>query len=153
MKPQELFDALGRGERIEESLGKGIWKPWDGTVRFHLYEYRIVPKEAPTTEKQPTPEELFAAFRNGDSVECWNGEAWDVWSGEWWDKDTKFRITEKYVAPTRDHKVPHWPAVVRLKDGTTLSDCLFASEDDAREMCGEGVVRLATEYPPIMLRW
>ena len=51
---------------------------------------------------------------------------------------------------------PHWPAVLNVRSvGMTVSDMLFPDVDSAKtQYCtssGLTVVRLATEYPPVML--
>ena len=43
---------------------------------------------------------------------------------------------------------PHWPAICRLSNGAyVLSTCLYTGDEPA----AIGFVRLATEYPPVML--
>lgn len=45
---------------------------------------------------------------------------------------------------------PHWPALVRSPIMShSVTGVLFASDDEARDVIG--FVRLATEYPPVML--
>lgn len=94
MKPQELFDALERGDRVEYKVG--------------LYE-------------------------------------WEKWTGTAWHQDKIYRIVK-----SEPKLVPHWPAIFKSEQKYYFTNTLYSSEIIATQRL-ENFVRLATEYPPIML--
>jgi hypothetical protein len=52
MKPQELFDALERGEKVEYKVGLYEWERWTGTAWNQDKIYRIAPKKEMTLVDQ-----------------------------------------------------------------------------------------------------
>lgn len=58
------------------------------------------------------------------------------------------------IQKSEEELVPHWHAIIKSRhfNRMVLSDCLFNSLEDAKYLYSEDdVIRLATEYPPIML--
>ncbi len=94
------------------------------------------------------PQELFAKQDSGETIEfrTSDGDYWVQWAGIAWNQGWQFRI----VKP-EPKLVPHWPAVLRhSNDQPVLSVWLFTSIEDAHKI-HPTMIRLATEYPPIML--
>ncbi len=72
MKPQELFDARDRGEKIEMSVGLDVWVEWDGTTWAIGWKFRIAPKPKKVVVKYQVlihndviPNGLFATEEDG----------------------------------------------------------------------------------------
>ncbi len=93
------------------------------------------------------PEELFAALKRCERIEfLMDGDGWIKWQGTLWNCKMQFRI-----AKPEPKLVPHWPAIGTNPQGQYfLTAILYASEEQAKSAYVP-VVRLATEYPPIML--
>jgi hypothetical protein len=98
---------------------------------------------------QVKPQDLFEALEMGKIVEVRAAEEdyWFKWLGVNWDATFEYRIREPEL-------VPHWPAVIKEEYSYWISDNLFASLEEAKERFedyGSRVVRLAKEYPAILL--
>ncbi len=93
------------------------------------------------------PQELFDALERGEKIEFrkWEDDEWIAWNGQSWHNLWKFRI----VKP-EPKLVPHWPAVFLGREGYWVSNLLYRSELEAPKDIGN-FIKLATEYPPIML--
>ncbi len=94
------------------------------------------------------PIELFQALERGEKIEFSRQayDDWHTWDGKEWSAAWYYRT----VKP-EPKLVPHWPAV-RHSDGIPFTtNSLYATEEQARGEWTEGFIRLATEYPPIML--
>lgn len=95
-----------------------------------------------------TPQEMIdviQAYRDGKSVEYNNGD--DIWipidMPTWNFNKFTYRVKPPELRP-------HYPALVKSPIMThSVTGVLFGSEDEARGVIG--FVRLATEYPPVML--
>jgi hypothetical protein len=101
-------------------------------------------------KSQVKPQELFEALEMGKIVEVRVPEEeadWFKWLGVNWDATFEYRIIEPEL-------VPHWPAVIKEESSYWISDTLFSSLEEAKERFedyGSRVVRLAKEYPAILL--
>jgi hypothetical protein len=101
-------------------------------------------------KSQVKPQELFEALEMGKIVEVRVPEEeddWFRWLGFNWDATFEYRIREPEL-------VPHWPAVIKEEYSYWISDNLFASLEEAKERYedyGSKAIRLATEYPAILL--
>lgn len=99
-----------------------------------------------------TPQEMIdviTAFRDGKPVETNDGglDWWPVLSPQFNFHRYSYRVKPPELRP-------HWPAVVvsSKPDGTiaySVSNMLFAKPEDL--IGKDGALRLATEYPPVML--
>lgn len=99
-----------------------------------------------------TPQEMIdviTAFRDGKPVETNDGglDWWPVLSPQFNFHRYSYRVKPPELRP-------HWPAVVASSkpDGTivySVSNMLFAKPEDL--IGKDGALRLATEYPPVML--
>ncbi len=93
------------------------------------------------------PQELFDALERGEKIECYEGVhvGWAPWKGISWSNNWNFRIVKPEPV-----LVPHWHAVIDGPSGCWLSYNLYATIDAARNDY-DRAIRLATEYPAIML--
>jgi hypothetical protein len=94
------------------------------------------------------PVELFRLHKEGKKIEIQCESLWLPWPGIGWGRYSKFRLVEE-----EEEQVPHWHAVVQT-DPTSLylmTSNLFTDADESIEYWGDQFIRLATEYPPIML--
>jgi hypothetical protein len=98
------------------------------------------------------PIEIFRLHKEGKMIEFLYpsyGE-WIVWPGAEWRDYWQFRLVED-----EDELVPHWPALRTFEDGCSeVSKFIFCACKDAEAWYWRGTqkeIRLATEYPPIML--
>lgn len=95
-----------------------------------------------------TPQEMIdviTAFRDGKPVETNDGGSdwWPVLSPQFNFHRYNYRVKPPALRP-------HWPALVRsIIMQHTVTSALFASDAEASHILG--FVRLATEYPPVML--
>ena len=106
-----------------------------------------------------TPQEMIdviAAYRDGKPIEFTRFDSNGMPTG--WlpisSPSFNFMANDYRVKPVALR--PHWPAVLNVRSvGMTVSDMLFPDVDSAKtQFCtssGLTVVRLATEYPPVML--
>lgn len=63
-----------------------------------------------------------------------------------------FALYDYRVKPEEKKLVPHWPAIIHeARKRTFVTDSIHPTEANARSTFGSSFVRLATEYPPIML--
>lgn len=99
-----------------------------------------------------TNEELIAcieAEKRGEKTECrqYDGTIWMWKMHSGWNT----QVYEYRIAPKPEPKlVQHWPAISLIDGQPYLSDCLFHDEQSARDFLPD-FLRLAVEYPPIML--
>jgi hypothetical protein len=93
--------------------------------------------------------EVMQAFAEGKEIErnAGFGEWMATDSPRWNWYDFDYRIAAK-----KPVLVPHWPAICKYKDSGNmyLADSLFPNLAEAKGV-HSSAVRLATEYPPIML--
>jgi len=106
-----------------------------------------------------TPQEMIdviAAYRDGKQIEAQpagifgDGVPWKLCG------QPTFNFPEYNYRVKPPALRPHWPAVLNVRSvGMTVSDMLFPDVDSAKtQYCtssGLTVIRLATEYPPVML--
>ena len=157
MKPQEMIDviqAYADGKSIETNDGGPDWWPvLSPQFNFSRFTYRVKPAAPAMWQYYRRNYECFALDANDDDCKCW----WDEGTGPAASArhDDKSHITWRPAnLPAPVALRPHWPAVVISSnpDGTTrysISALLFAKPEDL--IGKDGVLRLATEYPPVML--
>lgn len=94
-----------------------------------------------------------------DVIVAWaNGEQIQVNQvGEWCDIPTPaFNPYQEYrVKPKEVRLIPHWPAIIDLGPTARITQSVYSSIEEAKRNVPRStslrMVRLATEYPPIML--
>jgi len=93
-----------------------------------------------------------------------DGAAYGVYqpeSGGWfacyWNYETganldssSYSIVDVWTEP--EELVPHYPAVLEHESQFVVSNAVFETIEEAKESYGDDFIRIATEYPPIMLR-
>lgn len=105
-----------------------------------------------------TPQEMIyviQAHTDGMKIECREvsgcNDGWHPVDTPLWD----FCHFDYRVRPTPPVLRPHWPAICRVgNSGAILTDALYADAINAAcDINGNGgvLIRLATEYPPVML--
>jgi hypothetical protein len=62
---------------------------------------------------------------------------------------------EYRVKPKEVKLIPHWPAIINSGQTTRITQSVYSSIEEAKRIIPSSLVqrvlRLATEYPPIML--
>ena len=160
MTPQEMIDVIAAyrdGKQIERrpvgNVRSDAWIPvqtpeWN----FVINDYRVKPVAA-----------MWQYYYTNDN--CTTKSAYDENCKCWWDEGTGPCGAAKYghrnmgltwrPANLPVTLRPHWPAICRSRSRTSfyVSDTVYADESVARDDtgCGDAFVRLATEYPPVML--
>lgn len=87
--------------------------------------------------------DAIIAYANSEQIQMWNGVNWvDVPSPSFLN-EMKYRVKPKEVK-----LIPHWQAVI--DHPLRLSQRLFKTEEEAVRVYRH-TIRLATEYPPILL--
>lgn len=91
--------------------------------------------------------EIMQAFADGKEIEWYCGGWVKCEKPTWnWGKND-YRIAEK-----KPVLVPHWPAIIKSTTGCyVLTDHVFPNLDTAKSRFNLSVIRLATEYPYILL--
>lgn len=155
MTPQEMIDviqAYADGKEIERrSTGNARPKDWTPITtpawNFASNDYRVKP-----------PAAMWQYYFM--NVNCTTQSEYDKNCKCWWDEGTGPCSEAEYghynigltwrPANLPVTLRPHYPALIRSPMlSHSVTSVLFASEDDARHIIG--FVRLATEYPPVML--
>lgn len=91
---------------------------------------------------------IDAAIRGEEIEFCFMGDD-KLWSKH---NAPRFDFTRYSYRVKPPELRPHWPAIIRLPDGRhTISTWLYAKGDEISFVDLVGFVRLATEYPPVML--
>lgn len=96
-----------------------------------------------------TPQEMIdviTAFRDGKPVETNDGGSdwWPVLSPQFNFHRYNYRVKPPALRP-------HWPAIFVVPNGYTFLSKELYAEDNRPVQLALGFVRLATEYPPVML--
>lgn len=155
MKPQEMIDVIqahADGKQLQmRPKEDAMWidcKPPSPMFDFAHYEYRIKPVAPAKWQYYRRNDECFALDANDDDCKCW----FDEGTGPL--PDAKRDFTNLNWRPAKQPAPvalrPHWPALQRTPWKTyVIGATLFA---EARDACTtDGFIRLATEYPPVML--
>lgn len=90
---------------------------------------------------------VIQAYKDGKQIQrrTSNGEWLDLENPMWY-----FNIGDYRVKPEEPKLVPHWPAIFENSHGTFITSRLYKDFSQAKK-AGAEPLRLATEYPPIML--
>lgn len=99
-----------------------------------------------------TPQEMIdviTAFRDGKPVETNDG------GSDWWPVLSPHFNFHRYNYRVKPPALrPHWPAIIQYGASSySITDRLYPAFEEADRDTGPGfkVIRLATEYPPVML--
>ena len=95
-----------------------------------------------------TPQEMIAviqAYADGKAIETNDGRP------DWWAVEVPVFNFHKFTYRVKPAALrPHWPAITRNPMGLYMvSSEVFSQDNQPKHIIG--FVRLATEYPPVML--
>lgn len=98
--------------------------------------------------------DVIVAWANGEQIQ-WR----DRGALEWEDISSSpmgwHNLVEYRVKPKEIKLIPHWPAIINSGPTARITQNVYSSIEEAKRTIhpefGRQLLRLATEYPPIML--